>query len=99
VTPVAPRHYEVFRRERGAAPLQHAGSLEAPDDALAALYARQIFARRGDTEMLWVVPREAIAVTPPPQDELDRSYRVVAGYSIKGKLAEARAAAGTERKS
>jgi ring-1,2-phenylacetyl-CoA epoxidase subunit PaaB len=81
-----PGHYEVFRRERHAEPLEHAGSVEAPDDALAVLYARQVYGRRGESETLWVVPREAIIVTPGPQPELDRSYRRVDGYSIKQKL-------------
>ncbi len=89
-------HYEVFRRERAAQPLEHAGSVEAPDDALALLYARQVFGRRGESETLWVVPRPAVLVTPGPQPALDRSYRRVDGYSIKGKLREARALAQGE---
>ena len=59
-------HYEVFRREQAAEPLEHAGSLEAPDDQLAPVYARQVFGRRGESETLWVVPREAVVVTPGP---------------------------------
>jgi ring-1,2-phenylacetyl-CoA epoxidase subunit PaaB len=94
---MAARHYEVFRRERDARPLEHAGSLEAPDDRLATVYARQIFGRRGESELLWVVAREDVIVTPGPQPELDRSYRRVDGYSIKSKLRRARELAGTDQ--
>ena len=85
-------HYEVFRRAKHSEPLEHAGSVEAPDDQLAVLYARQVFGRRGESETLWVVPREEILVTPGPAPVLDRSYRRVDGYSIKAKLRQARAA-------
>jgi ring-1,2-phenylacetyl-CoA epoxidase subunit PaaB len=91
------RQYEVFRREHDGKPLEHAGSLEAPADDLAVLYARQIYGRRNDADTLWIVPREAVIASPVPEAAFDKSYRVVAGYSIKGKLAQARAAAGTER--
>ena len=90
------RHYEVFRRNRHAEPLQHAGSVEAPDDALALVYARQVFGRRGESELLWVVPRDAIQVTPGPEPALDRSYRRVDGYSIKARLRRARELAAPE---
>jgi len=86
-------HYEVFRRERHAEPLEHAGSIEAPDDALALVYARQVFGRRGESDLLWVVPREAVLVTPGPERSFDPDYRRVDGYSIKGKLRAAREAA------
>jgi ring-1,2-phenylacetyl-CoA epoxidase subunit PaaB len=83
-------HYEVFRRAKAAEPLEHAGSVEAPDDQLALLYARQVYGRRGESETLWVVPRAAVMVTPGPEPSLDRSYRRVDGYSIKAKLRRAR---------
>jgi ring-1,2-phenylacetyl-CoA epoxidase subunit PaaB len=92
-----PGHYEVFRREKHAEPLEHAGSVEAPDDALAVIYARQVFGRRGESETLWVVPRDQVIVTPGPAPSFDRSYRRVDGYSIKAKLRAAREAAGTQR--
>ena len=88
-------HYEVFRREKHAAPLEHAGSVEAPDDALALVYARQVFGRRGESELLWVVPRSAILATPGPERSFDATYRRVDGYSIKARLKEARERAGT----
>lgn len=97
--------YEVFRQEREGEPMRHAGSVRAPDEALALDYAREFYGRRGESLRLWVVAREAISelddadLLHPP---LDRSYRVPAGYRINEKLAQARQraadAAGEERR-
>ena len=91
--------FEVFRREKHGKPMEHAGSLEAPDPRLAESYARQLFGRRGEADELWVVARAAVARTvgASETDELDHSYRRVDGYSIRDRLRAARAAAGVER--
>ena len=86
--------YEVFRRERAGAPMQHAGSIAAPDERFAEIYAREQYGRRGESEALWLVAREAIEELDEFVDEFDLKYRRVDGYSIKERLKEARAAAG-----
>ena len=87
--------WEVFRQERKGQAFQHAGSVAAPDAAFAEQYAREQYGRRGESTALWVVPREAIAEVDEFVDELERNYHRVDGYSIKEKLREARARAGT----
>jgi ring-1,2-phenylacetyl-CoA epoxidase subunit PaaB len=87
--------YEVFRQERKGQPFQHAGSLEAADQAFAETYAKEFYGRRGESEALWVVPREAILEIGEFVDELNRNYHRVDGYSLKDKLKEARERAGT----
>jgi phenylacetate-CoA oxygenase PaaH subunit len=87
--------YEVFRQERKGQAFQHAGSVEAPDDAFAETYAREQFGRRGESTALWVVPRDAVHEIEEFVDELERNYHRVDGYSLKGKLKEARDTAGT----
>ena len=82
--------YEVFRQERKGQPLQHAGSVEAPDREFADVYAREQYGRRGESASLWVVPREAIIEIDEFVDELNRNYHRVDGYSLKEKLKEAR---------
>ena len=84
--------YEVFRQEREGHPLQHGGSLEAPDAAFAEAYAREFYGRRDESFALWVVPREAVREVRDPYVAavFDRDYRRVDGYSLKGKLREAR---------
>jgi phenylacetate-CoA oxygenase PaaH subunit len=82
--------YEVFRQERKGQPYQHAGSVEAPNHEFADVYAREQYGRRGESTLLWVVPREAIIEIDEFVDELNRNYHRVDGYSLKEKLKEAR---------
>ena len=86
--------FEVFRRERAGAPMQHAGSIAAPDARFAVVYAREQSARRGESTALWLVPREAVDEIEDFVDEFDLKYRRVDGYSIKERLKEARERAG-----
>jgi len=86
--------YEVFRQERKGQPFQHAGSLEAANQDFAQSYAKEFYGRRGESEALWVVPREAIVEVEDFVDELNRNYHRVDGYPLKEKLREARERAG-----
>jgi ring-1,2-phenylacetyl-CoA epoxidase subunit PaaB len=88
--------FEVFRQERRGQPFQHAGSVEAPDLRFAEVYAREQYGRRGESEALWLVPREAVREISDWADEFDLKYRRVDGYSIKARLKEARERAGTQ---
>ncbi len=87
--------WEVFRQERGGAPFQHAGSLEAPDERFAEAYAHELYGRRNESLALWLVPRAAVLEVSGFADEFGRNYRRVDGYSIKARLKEARERAGT----
>ena len=87
--------WEVFRRERAGAAMQHAGSISAPDERFAEIYAREQYGRRGESEALWLVPRDAVHEIDEFVDEFDLKYRRVDGYSIKARLKEARERAGT----
>jgi phenylacetate-CoA oxygenase PaaH subunit len=87
--------YEVFRLERKGQPFQHAGSIEAPNEAFAEWYAREQYGRRGESVALWVVRRDRIAEIDDFVDELERNYHRVDGYPLKEKLKEARERAGT----
>ena len=86
--------FEVFRRERAGSPMQHAGSIAAPDARFAEVYAREQYGRRGESTALWLVPREAVDEIEDFVDEFDLKYRRVDGYSIKERLKEARDRAG-----
>ena len=87
--------YEVFRRERKGQPYTHAGSIVAPNGAFADAWAREQFGRRGESDGLWLVPRESIHEVTDWADEFDLKYRRVDGYSIKARLKEARERAAT----
>ncbi len=87
--------YEVFRQERPGRPMEHAGNLTAPDPDMAELYAREFYGRRDESIRIWVVPRAAVReivdtdLLHPPA--VDRSYRIVQGYTVRDKLDAARA--------
>ena len=87
--------YEVFRQERKGQPFQHAGSVAAPDEAFAEIYAREQYGRRQESVALWIVPRESVHEVDEFPDEFEMKYRRVDGYSIKARLHEARVKAGT----
>jgi len=82
--------FEVFRQERKGQAFQHAGSIAAPDQEFAELYAREQYGRRQESTALWLVPRDAIDELDDFVDELGRTYHRVDGYSLKAKLKEAR---------
>ena len=87
--------FEVFRQERAGQAFQHAGSFVAPGPEFAEAYAREFYGRRGESEALWVVPRDEIAEIGEFVDELHRNYHRVDGYSLREKLGRARERAGT----
>ena len=87
--------FEVFRQERKGQAFQHAGSVDAPDEQFAEIYAREQYARRQESVALWLVPREAVSEIGEFPDEFEMKYRRVDGYSIKARLHEARERAGT----
>jgi ring-1,2-phenylacetyl-CoA epoxidase subunit PaaB len=87
--------YEVFRQERKGQPFQHAGSVAAPNERFAEIYAREQYGRRQESVALWLVPREAVKEIGEFPDEFEMKYRRVDGYSIKQRLREAREKAGT----
>jgi len=91
---VTTRVFEVFRRERAGAAMQHAGSIAAPDPRFAEIYAREQYGRRGESDALWLVPRDAVQEIDEFVDEFDLKYRRVDGYSLKERLKEARELAG-----
>lgn len=50
--------YEVFLKKAGKDEFRHAGALEAPDDEMARLLARESYVRRGEGSEMWLVARE-----------------------------------------
>ncbi|HLY14898.1 MAG TPA: hypothetical protein VKR24_11160 [Candidatus Limnocylindrales bacterium] len=94
--------YEVFRQEREGEPMRHGGSVVAPDPTLALHYARELYARRGESLRLWVIRRADIVelddqdlLNPP----LDRSFKKPGGYVMREKLAQARVRTGLAKRS
>lgn len=51
------RRYEVFLKKDGRDEYRHAGSLDAPDDEMALVLAREAYLRRAEGDRLWLVDR------------------------------------------
>lgn len=80
------RAYEVFVQLERGRPHMHAGSVDAPDDEMALLFAREHYGRDQPCVQLWVVPRDAILRTDAQRDLVfrltDQSYRFARGYNV-----------------
>lgn len=54
--------YEVFLKKDGRDEYRHAGALEAANDDLALVMARETYARRAEGDRLWLVNRAHVLV-------------------------------------
>ncbi len=52
--------YEVFTKRDGREEFRHVGALEAADDRLALVLARETYLRRAEGDRLWVVRRDHV---------------------------------------
>ena len=92
--------WEVFRQEKEGGPMQHGGSVLAPDAELAVHYAREMFGRRQESVRLWVVRRSDVYDLSDPDllnPPLDRSFKKPGGYVMRDKLAAARERSGQRK--
>jgi ring-1,2-phenylacetyl-CoA epoxidase subunit PaaB len=64
--------FEVFIQADEGKPLQHAGSVHAPDSEMAVLNARDVFVRRPKCLNLWVVPADRMIHRT--SEELSRAW-------------------------
>ena len=89
--------YEVFLKKRGKSPFEHAGSFEAPDDEMAKILAREVYARRAEGSQMWVVARDDVITLDEDfiEPNSDKPYR----HSDGGVVAERRRRLRAEGKS
>lgn len=96
-TPTDGPTFEVFGRRRVEDPLEHVGTLHAPDETTALLLARETHFRHREGVDYAVVRSEHLHRLPDPsllERTIDISYRLQAGYSgFREKRQAARAAA------
>jgi len=87
--------YEVFVQLERGKPHTHCGSVDAPDDQMALLFAREHFGRDQACVQVWVTPRAAITRTDYEKDLVfrlsDQSYRFAKGYNVGAKWRKFRA--------
>lgn len=80
--------WEVFIQKSNGQPIKHAGSVHASDKQMALQNARDIYTRRGEGRLIWVVPSNAIAATIIEDQEeffdpsADKAYRHPTFYEV-----------------
>ena len=80
--------WEVFVRGRRGLSHTHAGSLHAPDAAVALRSARDLFTRRSEGVSIWVVPAASITASSPDEKDAffdpaaDKVYRHPTFYRL-----------------
>ena len=80
--------WEVFVRPRRGLSHNHVGSLHAPDAAMALRMARDVYTRRGEGVLFWVVPAATITASSPDEKDAffdpaaDKVYRHPTFYEV-----------------
>ena len=76
--------YEIFLKKDGRDEFRHAGSLDAADDELAMVSARECYVRRGEGDRLWVVRRDHVLVADPDfvAPNADKPHRHHGGEAV-----------------
>ena len=105
------QNFEVFHQKSRGAQHIHVGSVHAPNDEMALVFAKEQYARRMKCVNLWIVKTREIMATPYEDSDMfepatDKSYRESFGYKnrdvidqYKAEAAEARGEAPKEKKS
>ncbi len=87
--------FEVFLKKDGRDEFRHAGALEAANDDLALVAARECYVRRGEGDRLWVVRRDNIL--HPDRDftapNADKPHRHHSGEAVAARRKAIREAA------
>lgn len=83
--------YEVFHQKKRGQQHVHVGIVHAPNAELALVYAKEQFARRGETANLWVVPSSCVAATEYEDDDIfvttsEKLYRDPATYKVMDRI-------------
>lgn len=83
--------YEVFHQKKRGQQHVHVGIVHAPDSELALIYAKEQFARRGQTSNLWVVASKNVAATAYADDDIfttteEKLYRDPATYKVMDRI-------------
>lgn len=83
--------YEVFHQKKRGQQHVHVGIVHAPNAELALVYAKEQFARRGETSNIWVVPSSCVAATEYEDDDIfetttEKLYRDPATYKVMDRI-------------
>jgi len=83
--------YEVFHQEKRGEQHQHVGSVHAPDAEMAILFAKEQYARRGQTANIWVVKSADVVATEYEDTDIfettpDKFHRDPGSYKVMDRI-------------
>lgn len=84
--------YEVFLKKEGRDEFRHAGALDAPNDDLAMVLARESYVRRGEGHQMWLVNRDHLLIAPADHlaPNVDKPHRHHDGAAVAARRKAAR---------
>lgn len=87
--------YEVFLKKDGKDEFRHAGALEAANDELGLVMARETYLRRAEGNRLWLVQRDHVIVadTDFVTPNADKPHRHHDGQAVAARRKAARSEA------
>lgn len=85
--------YEVFHQQKRGQQHVHVGIVHAPNPEMALLYAKEQYARRGQTSNLWVVPTNMVFATDYLDADIfettpEKIHRDPATYKVMDRINE-----------
>ncbi len=83
--------FEVFHQTKRGQQHLHVGIVHAPNADMALLYAKEQYARRGETSNLWVVPSSEVTATHYFDDDIfettpEKIHRDPATYKVMDRI-------------
>ena len=83
--------FEVFHQTKRGQQHVHVGIVHAPNPDMALLYAKEQYARRGETANIWVVPSTAISATEYFDQDIfettpEKFHRDPASYKVMDRI-------------
>ncbi len=83
--------YEVFHQKRKGMQHIHVGIVHAPSSELALSFAKEQYARRGETANLWVVKSTDIVASDYADTDIfsttpEKTFREASGYKVMDKI-------------
>lgn len=89
--------YEVFLKKDGRDEYRHAGALDAANDELALVMAREAYLRRAEGDRLWLVRRDHLIIADPAfvAPNADKPHRHHDGSAVAARRKAIRADADT----
>ncbi len=83
--------YEVFQQKKRGTHHTHVGSLHAPNNEMAILFAKEQYARRGQCVNLWVVKTADVFATSYEDEDIfsttpEKTYREAEVYKVMDRI-------------